>query len=140
MWNWWASLLTADLLIILAAALWWTRRDDYAAYSLAGAVFLYSGVAILRLGSSYLLTNHRAITRRGLLARRLDEVEICDIRNITLEQTFFQRLIGIGDVGLSSAGGDGIEVCFDGVGNPDLVKEHVRGARRTPAGAPRDLR
>ena len=60
-----------------------------------------------------------------------------DIRNITLEQSFFQRMLGVGDIGISSAGSDGIEVRFGGVGKAPAVKERVRRVRLT-RGMPED--
>lgn len=45
-----------------------------------------------------------------------------DLRNINVKQTLWQRLMGVGDVEFSSAGGSGIEVSFRGVNDPLQVK------------------
>ncbi len=125
-WNWWAELLLGDLFILLAGALWWIQEPFYAPWSLAAGLGIYLIVFVIRFGDLYLVTSQRVIAQKGLLSRRVDEIEIQDIRNITLEQSFFQRLLHVGDIGISSAGGEGIEVLFEGVGGAADVKERVR--------------
>lgn len=125
-WNWWAELLLGDLFLLLAGALWWISEPFYAPWSLAAGLAVYLIVLVIRFGDLYLVTSQRVIAQSGLLSRRVDEIEIQDIRNITLEQSFFQRILGVGDIGISSAGGEGIEVRFDGVGGAADVKERVR--------------
>jgi hypothetical protein len=49
-------------------------------------------------------------------------IRIKDLRNINVNQTLWQRLVGVGDVEFSSAGGSGIEVVFLGVDKPMQVK------------------
>ena len=63
----------------------------------------------------------------GLLSRRSSEIRIRDIRNITVEQTFAQRLLKIGDVAFSSAAGDKEEVRFTAVSDPKEIKRLVQG-------------
>lgn len=130
-WNWWPTFAAADLSLLLAGALWWTGRPDYAPYALGAAAVFYLLVVFLRFSSSYRLTTHRAMARTGLLAAHLDEVEIRDVRSITLDQSLFQRLLGIGDVGFSTSGGDGVEVAFHGIADAVAIKEKVRLARLT---------
>lgn len=133
LWNWWLQILIADLLVLLAGALWWAGELSYAPYAAGGAAAIYAFIGTCRLSNLYILTSHRAISRKGFFSRRHDEVEVRDIRNITVDQSFLQRLVQIGDIGLSSAGGDGIEVSFDGVGDAVAVKERIRQARLAPA-------
>ncbi len=133
-WNWWALLLIGDLSIVLIGALWWTGESAWIPPVAALSVVAYAGAVMGRAGVRYTLTNQRVIARTGLLSKRVDEVEICDIRNIVLEQSAFDRLCGIGTVGIASAGGDGIEVRFEGIKDAPALKERVRGARLSPAG------
>jgi len=132
-WNWWPTLLISDLLLLLAAALWSQDKSSWSLYAIAAASLLYLFVHLQRLGNLYTLTNHRVISRTGLFSRHHDEVEIRDIRNISLDQSFFQRLLGLGDIGISSAGGEGVEVSFEGIESALNVKEKIRHARLTPA-------
>lgn len=134
LWNWWFELLVGDLLILLAAALWWAGYGSFSPWTLLGGAACYAGAWVQRLGERFTLTNQRVSAVTGLFARRVDEVELRDIRNITLEQSFAQRLLGLGDIGVSSAAGEGIEVTLRGVPDAPGVKEKVRLARRDAAG------
>lgn len=128
-WNWWVQITVGDLLFLLAGALWWIGEGLFALGSLAGGVAFYAYAGVRRLGSLYILTSQRAVASEGLFSRRVDEVEICDVRNIALEQSLSQRMLGTGDVGISSAGGDDVEVLFAGIPDAKNVKERVRQAR-----------
>jgi uncharacterized membrane protein YdbT with pleckstrin-like domain len=61
-------------------------------------------------GTTLVLTDRRAILRTGLLSRNSSEVYHRDVRNIQVRQTFFQRLMGVGSVAISSAGQSGVEI------------------------------
>jgi uncharacterized membrane protein YdbT with pleckstrin-like domain len=129
LWNWWLQLCIADLLIILAAALWWADQATWIPAALAASVLIYICIGIARYGELFLVTSQRVIAVRGLLSRHVDEVEVRDIRNIKLKQTFTQRLLGIGNIGVASAGGDGVEVRFGNIAEAHIVKEKIRHVR-----------
>ena len=58
-------------------------------------------------------------------------VELSHVRNITADQGIIGRLLGFGDVGISFAGSDGMQVVFAGVARPAQIKELVRGQTKT---------
>ena len=65
---------------------------------------IYAGVVFLhRYYTRYRLTNQRVIKESGLLARRLDEIELFRVKDTRLHQTFLQRLVGLGDIEVTSA-------------------------------------
>ena len=68
------------------------------------------------------VTNKRSIQRTGLIAKKTTEVLHRDVRNIEINQSVFQRMFGVGSIGIASAGQSGIEVQFAGVRDPDGVK------------------
>ncbi|MDE2290796.1 MAG: PH domain-containing protein [Elusimicrobia bacterium] len=135
-WNYWPSLLIGDLLVLLALALWWTGRTKPAPWTLLGSVPMYLDAVVRRLCVRYTVTDQRVTAASGLVSRRLDEVEVGDVRSIVLTQSLFERLVGIGTVGLSTAAGEEIEVFLRGVPDADKVKETVRGARRAASPRP----
>lgn len=128
-WTVWPSLAIGDLILLLALALWWTGRGAMAPYAAAGAVPFYLLAALKRLAARYTVTDQRVRASLGLFARRVDEVEAADIRNVILTQPFLERLVGTGTVGLSTSAGDGVEVVLVGVPEAEAVKEAVRQAR-----------
>jgi uncharacterized membrane protein YdbT with pleckstrin-like domain len=63
--------------------------------------------------------------RRGLLSRDISTVYHNDVRNVRVVQTFFQRLMNVGYVGISSAGQAGVELEVYGLPDPERVKASI---------------
>jgi len=72
------------------------------------------------------VTESRTILRSGILSKRTNEVRHQDVRNILVEQGIFQRLFGVGDIGISSAGQAGIEITVSGMPNPQAIAKAIR--------------
>ncbi len=68
------------------------------------------------------VTNKRTIQRTGLISKQTTEVLHRDVRNIEITQSVFQRIFGVGSIGIASAGQSGIEIQFAGVRDPDGIK------------------
>lgn len=85
----------------------------------------------------YLLTRSRTLTitdrrsrfRRGILSKSISEVWHRDVRNVQVSQTFFQRLLSCGSIGISSAGQAGVEIEMRGIPHPYRVKELIDSHR-----------
>lgn len=128
-WNFWLPMATGDLLVLLAALLWWTGRGRFAPWALAAALAFYLIGVLRRAACAYSLTDQRVRAVSGLLSKRVDEVELRDIRNITLTQSVPERLFGIGTVTVATAATDGLEVVLRGIPGAESVKETIRGMR-----------
>jgi hypothetical protein len=74
------------------------------------------------LGHRLIVTDRRTIFRKGLLSKFTNEVLHTHFRNIQISQTFFQRLMHVGSIGISSSGQAGIEIFIRGIPNPYDVK------------------
>ncbi len=72
---------------------------------------------VKRRSTSWSITSERLIERRGFLSQTRREVELADIRSVEVSRTFFQRLFGIGSVGMQN------------VSDPESIAETVRRAR-----------
>lgn len=72
------------------------------------------------------ITNSRTILRRGIISRFTTEVQHDDIRNIQVDQTMFERIVGVGDVAISSSGQDDLEVDVDGIPQPNRLAKMIR--------------
>lgn len=68
----------------------------------------------------------------GIISRRVYSIRIRDLRNINVRQSILQRILGIGDVEFSSAGGAGIEVTFFGVAEPMTLKREIQALDEAP--------
>ena len=65
-------------------------------------------------------------SRKGIIARNVNSIRIMDVRNVIVRQSIIQRLLGIGNVEFSSAGGADVEVVFFGVIDPMKVKRSIQ--------------
>ena len=89
----------------------------------AGAGLVILAIWWLKTKAAMLtVTNKRTIQRTGLISKKTTEVLHRDVRNIQIDQSVFQRLFGVGSIGISSAGQSGIEIEFTGVRDPDGIK------------------
>lgn len=85
-------------------------------------VYLIAMVTYRRYSWAYKIDHETIESREGLIARNVKSIRIQDLRNINVNQSLIQRIMGVGDVEFSSAGGSGIEVVFRGVNKPLEVK------------------
>lgn len=68
----------------------------------------YAAVVWLhRYSTRYRLTNERLIKISGLLAKGVDEVELYRIRDTRVHQSLLQRLVGLGDIEVTSTDASG---------------------------------
>ena len=88
------------------------------------AVFVYLVAVVIyrRYSWAYAIDSETIESREGLIARKVKSIRVQDLRNINVNQSLWQRMMGVGDVEFSSAGGSGIEVVFRGVDDPLKVK------------------
>ena len=105
-------------------------RNNPVGFILSVVLVAAAGAGLVILGFWWLttkaatltVTNKRTIQRTGLFSKKTTEVLHRDVRNIEINQSMFQRVFGVGSIGITSAGQSGIEVQFAGVRDPDGVK------------------
>lgn len=71
------------------------------------------------------ITSRRTIQRVGLLNKRTSEVLHAHIRNVTIEQTFWGRVLGVGSITISSSADEGDEIAMKDVPQPIRVRETI---------------
>lgn len=72
------------------------------------------------------VTDDRTVFQSGLISRETSEVQHDDVRNIQLDQSLLQRLLNVGEIGISSSGQDDLEVVAKRIPNPGRIIELVR--------------
>lgn len=135
--NAWPALLAAAVCVLSGPGLYVYGAGLWAlAAPAAGGAIL--GAAWLKLRSvRFVVTSQRVIAARGLLSRERVEVELGDIRQLSLKQTFGQRLLGVGDIEVESSGGPDVEIRIAAVARCADVMETIRQARlASPKGPP----
>lgn len=80
--------------------------------------------------TTLIVTDDQTTLLKGLLSKHTNDVFHENVRNIQVKQSFFQRIMGVGYVGISSAGQSGVEIEVDGIPDPDRVKQIIDDHRR----------
>lgn len=84
--------------------------------------------------TSFLLTSDRLVHRSGLLSRNMREIPLDQLSDIGYHQTILERIVGIGDLRLESAGRDSVET-FEGLPHPAKIQMEIH--RQLEAGRAR---
>ena len=127
--QWWQIGIMFLMPVVFVLALlkghqYFSSENLRVAYVVIVAVFVYliTVVVYRRYSWAYKIDNATIESREGLDARNVKSIRIQDLRNINVNQSLIQRIMGVGDVEFSSAGGSGIEGVFRGVDKPLEVK------------------
>ncbi|CAN5139884.1 PH domain-containing protein [soil metagenome] len=104
-----------------------------------GLYFLIGGGLGILLGGFFLLkwhiigkthkltiTTERSIYRSGIIHRFTSEVRHDDVRNIKMDQNYKERLLKIGDIAISSAGQDEMEIVIRDIPHPQDIADLIR--------------
>jgi len=75
------------------------------------------------------ITERRTYLRRGILSKSLNCIQNEDVRNIQLQQSIFQRLMGVGDVAISTSGQSTVEIEVRGIPDPERVRDLINRSR-----------
>lgn len=139
------------LILLVAAgiaAAWiggtWGARA--AAVALGAAALLLIWSALVWACQTYALTDTHAVWASGVLRRLIVQTPLERVQNVAIYRSVPERLLGLGTVGLATAGTDSFELVWAMVPRPHdrvrEVNEAVRAARERAAAAattpPRD--
>ena len=156
--HWWTLVVPAlvTVLVTVAVGAAWAvapagslQASVRLAVGLAGLLLL----AVLVLGrvlrwmtTHFVLTTERLIFRSGIVAKFGREIPLERINDVTFTQSLFERLIGIGDLLIESAGEHG-QSTFSDIRDPEAVQLQIyrqmeandrrRGYASRPAAAER---
>jgi Bacterial PH domain len=92
----------------------------------AGAALALFAWWLMTRCTSLEVTTERSLCRRGVLSRESSEVRHCDVRNLQVHQTLYQRLVGIGELSISSAGQEDMEIVVRGIPHPHDIAGAIR--------------
>lgn len=115
---------------------------SYLGYYIIGgllSIFLIGVVLIIfaildRKNTIYRVTSKRVSTKRGIIGKEFSEVDVVDIRNVVIKYGVIDRLFGIGNVGVATAGTGDIEIKMIGVQNPERVRDIIIHAKEAAIG------
>lgn len=125
-----------SLVLAVALAVYYFAVQDHPSYTVYG----FAVPAILLL-----LTMMRHIRKRlakitimgdklryesGLFAKSTRTVELVKVQDVRVDQTIWQRMFGIGDLSLETAGGSS-RIEMDGIDRPQEAVDHILELART---------
>ncbi len=125
------SLVVLMMLIGLVGLLWVPISDQSWLWAALFVPMVLGGAGLLvwwwidRLGASIEITTKRTIMHRGIFSKSSSEVVHDNIRNIQVTQTFPQRVMGVGKLGISSSGQDGVELQVNHLKDPDNLRKII---------------
>ena len=74
----------------------------------------------------YALTSERLQTRTGVFSKRTDDLELYRVRDTVIDEPFFYRLFGAGNIRMQTSDRSHPEFVIPAVKDPHSVTEHVR--------------
>ena len=86
---------------------------------------VWFGVRYLKwVSTNFVVTTDRVVHRVGVIAKQGIEIPLERINTIFFRQSIFERMFGLGDLGIESAGEHGSET-FEDVRKPALVQNEI---------------
>lgn len=74
-----------------------------------GGLFLFvvAYLVVVRLTTRYTLTNHRLMIEKGIIAKKIDDIELYRIKDTKLDQGVIDRMLQIGSVKVNTSDASG---------------------------------
>ncbi|MDY6778181.1 MAG: PH domain-containing protein [Candidatus Nanohaloarchaea archaeon] len=109
--------------------------------SLPFGSFTFLPLAVLPLGyiawtdikrrfNMFHFTDRKVVSESGILSKNFNSIQYNDIVDVTLEQTFLERLFDCGHLRLSTAGSNTSEIRLYGLRDPEEYKVRVDSSRK----------
>jgi len=124
--QWFAILLAVTLFVLsVPAFILLASGEGFASISFL-ILILFLRIVFRRLSWCYTVKDERIQSRHGLVSRTIRSIRLQDLRIVNLKQSIFQRILRIGDLEFSSAGGSRVEVAFLGITTPMETMKKVQ--------------
>jgi uncharacterized membrane protein YdbT with pleckstrin-like domain len=132
--NWiLAAVITIGLLVGMSA-IWGFPSATLWLIWLGITVVIWGGLWFYLLyrqwGRKYRLTTQRFIHETGILKRVTDRIEVIDVDDVTFEQKFIERFVGVGSIQIISSDRSHPELWLRGIENVKEVAGIIDDVRR----------
>lgn len=117
--------------VMIGAILWFAISEVAGVTALVViAVITVLASVIVRSAIDYKITDERLHIRRGILSKRIHETRLGRVQDVTIEQSFPDRILRIGRAEFETASDEASNFVFEGIANPDQVRQAVDKAHR----------
>jgi membrane protein YdbS with pleckstrin-like domain len=121
--------------VLVLALLVWIGWQGIGAGAFLVIVLVTLGWALLEtIFWKYTVTDRRIFVRHGLLSVTEETARLGRVQDITLRQSIFDRLFGVGTLSIDTAGTEGGALDFRGLVRPTEVREVIEAAVREATG------
>ena len=121
--------------VLVLALLLWIGWEGIGAGAFLVIVLVTLGWALLEtIFWKYTVTDRRIFVRHGLLSVTEETARPRRVQDITLRQSIFDRLFGVGTLSIDTAGTEGGALDFRGLVRPTEVRELIEDAVREATG------
>ena len=127
------------LVLIAAPIVWYVLKDDWwpwyviVGLMLVGLLMMVIPVLVVKQ-FRYRISNHRIDFERGLLGKKIDTMELWHVDDIKFEQSFLNRLMGVGRITVMSDDQTTPNLELKGLPNPrplfDALKQRIITVKR----------
>jgi membrane protein YdbS with pleckstrin-like domain len=128
------SFFFAFLFFVIGAALFFYPITGYQPISgmLALLVLFFAAVILIaeilrHYSTEYTLTEAGVVKAQGLFSKDVMTIPYGKIQDIKLKKSFVERILGIGNIYIDTAGENGIEMVIRGISNPDKSYNMILG-------------
>jgi uncharacterized membrane protein YdbT with pleckstrin-like domain len=128
------SFFFAFLFFVIGAALFFYPITGYQPISGMLALLVLSFAAVILIAeilrhysTEYTLTRTGVMKTRGLFSKDVMTIPYGKIQDIKLKKSFVERVLGIGNIYIDTAGENGIEMILQGIYNPDKSYKLILG-------------
>ena len=116
---------------IFAYAKWLMLEEAWQRWAYVGVVLLPALLILVpswwrRWSIRYRLTSHRFFKEVGIFSRKISELELLRVDDLTVTQSLFQRIFDVGVVTLMTSDSSDPALVITGIRNPVQVKEQIR--------------
>lgn len=120
--------------VVLCVAIWWAGRTFDTGLSplvivVAGLVPVVLGIGyalLVRLGTEYRLYQDSLEVESGLVARSIENLQLFRVRDLRLRQSVLGRVLGVGDVAVTSTDQSTPHLIVRGVEGPRALYDTLR--------------
>ena len=109
---------------IRGQALSWPRWPALVPLTVGALVLLVVWIQVK--SNNYRLTTQRLLISRGWLGKHLNELELYRVKDVIVDQSFFQRLLGYGTITVLADDDSTPSVALARISRPITVKEMIR--------------
>ncbi|MCI5049296.1 MAG: PH domain-containing protein [Rickettsiales bacterium] len=90
------------------------------------SIIIFGVVWVVLKVNRYTITNERLMLTSGIIARKVEEIELFRIKDVSVSQGIVGRMLNVGDVKVESVDESSPIMKISGIDDPVAVKEQLR--------------